>query len=432
MGLVDFWSLIIDNLARRKARVALTAVGVIIGTASVILLVSLGIGLQRDATERLGGGSNLTLIQVWPNFEGPPNADGSITPSQLLTDDTVAQILPMPGVAAVVPWDGFRGWGFLTVGRLEGGGGLYGYGTDDLADIGVKVEQGTSRLERGTIILGGMMAQNFYNPSKPMDGPVAPPDLLDKQITLVLVKWSEDGTEVRKKIPLRVAGILAAGMNDTDWSMYVNLDDMNRYNAWFNGGKPINHDKEGYNGVMVRATDIDVVVDLSDRIIDMGYQAWTMAEAVQSVSSFYTVMQVLLGSIGAIALLVAAIGIANTMAMAILERTREIGLMKAVGATNRDVLTVFLGEAAGIGFLGGVGGVVAGWALGQVLNVIALAYLAGQAASMGTPPPTTAVATPTWLPIFAVVFSTVIGFLSGLYPALNAATLAPVEALKYE
>lgn len=432
MSLLDFWSLIIDNLARRKARVALTAVGVVIGTASVILLVSLGIGLQKDATERLGGGSNLTLIQVWPNFEGPPNADGSITPSQLLTDDTIAQIMPLPGVAAVVPWDGFRGWGFISAGRLEGGGGLMGMGTSDLADVGAKVGQGASRLDRGTIILGGMVAQNFYDPRNPQGGPAEPPDLLDKQVTLVLVKWSEDGTEVRKKVPLRVVGILAAGMNDTDWSMYVNLDDMNRYNAWFNNGKPVNHDKEGYNGLTVRATDIDVVVDLSQRIIDMGYQAWTMAEAVQSVSSFYTVMQVLLGSIGAIALLVAAIGIANTMAMAILERTREIGLMKAVGATNRDVLTVFLGEAAGIGFLGGVGGVVVGWALGQVLNVVALAYLAGQAASMGTPPPTTAVATPSWLPIFAVVFATVIGFLSGLYPALNAATLAPVEALKYE
>jgi putative ABC transport system permease protein len=432
MGLLDFWSLIIDNLARRKVRVALTAVGVIIGTASVILLVSLGIGLQRDATERLGSGSNLTLIQVWPNWEGPPNADGSITPSKLLTDDTIAEILPLPAVAAVVPWDGFRGWGFVAAGRLEGGGAFYGYGTNDLADVGVKVEQGTSQLERGTIILGGMMAKNFYDPRKPQEGPVEIPDLLDKQVTLVLVKWSEDGTEVRKKVPLRVAGILAAGMNETDWSMYVNLDDMNRYNAWFNSGKPINHTKEGYNGITVRAAELSGVVGLAEQIVALGYQAWTMAEAVQNANSFYTTMQILLGSIGAISLLVAAIGIANTMAMAILERTREIGLMKAVGATNRDVLTVFLGEAAGIGFLGGLGGVVAGWALGQVLNVIATAYLAGQAATMGTPPPTSAVYTPAWLPVFVLVFATVIGFLSGLYPALNAATMAPVTALKYE
>jgi putative ABC transport system permease protein len=432
MGLFDFWSLIVDNLTRRKARVALTAVGVIIGTASVILLVSLGIGLQRDATERLGGGSNLTLIQVWPNWEGPPNADGSITPSKVLTADTISEILPLPGVAAVVPWDGFRGWGFLNFGRLEGGGGLMGYGTTDLADIGVKVDRGSSQLEHGTIILGGMVAQNFYDPRQPQAGPAEPPDLLDKQVTLILVKWSEDGTEVRKKVPLRVAGILTAGMNETDWNMFVNLDDMNRYNTWFHNGKPINHDEEGYNGIIVRAADISGVVALSEQIIELGYQAWTMAEAVQSVSSFYTVMQVVLGSIGAIALLVAAIGIANTMTMAILERTREIGLMKAVGATNRDVLTVFLGEAAGIGFVGGLGGVIVGWALGEVLNVVALAYLAGQAATSGTPPPTTAVYTPTWLPLFALAFATVIGFLSGLYPALNAATLPPVIALKYE
>ncbi|MCZ7669862.1 MAG: ABC transporter permease [Chloroflexi bacterium] len=98
-------------------------------------------------------------------------------------------------------------------------------------------------------------------------------------------------------------------------------------------------------------------------------------------------LQVVFGGVGAIALLVAAIGIANTMAMAILERTREIGLMKAVGATNRHVLSVFLGESAGIGFLGGLGGVALGWGLAQVLNVFAIAYLAAQAAQTGGPPP---------------------------------------------
>jgi len=118
--------------------------------------------------------------------------------------------------------------------------------------------------------------------------------------------------------------------------------------------------------------------------------------------------------------------------MAILERTREIGLMKAVGATNRDVLSVFLGEAGGIGFIGGVGGGALGWSAGQVINVLALAYLAQQAAQNGGPPPTVAVFTPLWLPIFVLIFATIIGLVSGLYPALRAATLIPVLALKYE
>jgi putative ABC transport system permease protein len=118
--------------------------------------------------------------------------------------------------------------------------------------------------------------------------------------------------------------------------------------------------------------------------------------------------------------------------MAILERTREIGLMKAVGATNRDVLSVFLGEAAGIGFLGGLGGVALGWSAGQVINVLALSYLAGQAAQNGGPPSSVAVYTPLWLPLFSLAFATLIGLISGLYPALRAATLVPVTALKYE
>jgi ABC-type antimicrobial peptide transport system permease subunit len=153
---------------------------------------------------------------------------------------------------------------------------------------------------------------------------------------------------------------------------------------------------------------------------------------VQGINNFYKILQVVLGGVGAIALLVAAIGIANTMAMSILERTREIGLMKAVGATNRDVLAIFLGEAAGIGFIGGLGGVLIGWLAGQALNVVAVVYLAQQAAEQGGLPPSVAVYTPLWLPIFVLLFSIFIGMISGLYPALRAATMIPVQALKYE
>ena len=171
---------------------------------------------------------------------------------------------------------------------------------------------------------------------------------------------------------------------------------------------------------------------VADQITQAGFQAFTFQSFVEGINSFYQILQVIFGGVGAIALLVAAIGIANTMTMSILERTREIGLMKAVGATNRDVLAIFLGEASGIGFLGGLGGVAIGWLAGQAINVIAIVYLAGQASQQGGVPPSVAVYTPAWLPIFALVFSTFIGMLSGLYPALRAATMIPVLALKYE
>jgi putative ABC transport system permease protein len=287
-------------------------------------------------------------------------------------------------------------------------------------------------MERGEIIIGPMVAQNFYNPrQRPGDEIPPPPDLMGQTLALVLIKWDPNtGLETRKVVQVKVVGILTSN-GRTDWDMYMRLDELTAYNEWAMGRR-INRDRDGYPQAVVRVEDIDDAVEVRDAIIALGFQAQTPQEFVQGINSFFVVLQVVFGGVGAIALLVAAIGIANTMAMAILERTREIGLMKAVGATNRDVLSVFLGEAAGIGALGGFFGVVVGWSLGQIINVLALSYLAGQAVQTGGPPPTIAVFTPVWLPIFALIFATIMGLLSGLYPALRAATLIPVTALKYE
>ncbi len=436
MSFFDLLSLILDNLGRRKARVALTAIGVIIGTAAVVVLVSLAIGLQRSATSQLYGIGDLSLIQVYPNYEGEaPMKGGSGQASNiaLVTDDTLRELAALPGVAAVIPRDYLQGQGMVTYDRLETWANLTGIGARDLSEMGLTAAQGELKLERGTAVIGSMVAMNFYDPNyRPGQEMPEPPELMGQQVKLVLSKWDQDGVEIRKTVSLRVAGVIAETSGEADWSIYMPLNDVTSYNEWFSG-KRINRRRDGYNMATVRVEDVQQVLDITQQITDLGYQAYTPQSYVQGINSFFLVLQVVFGGVGAIALLVAAIGIANTMTMAILERTREIGLMKAVGATNRDVLSVFLGEAAGIGFLGGVGGVILGWTAGQIINVLALSYLAGQAAETGGAPPTnSAVFTPLWLPIFALVFATLIGVVSGLYPALRAATLAPVNAIKYE
>lgn len=439
MNIFDLLSLILDNLSRRKARVGLTAVGVVIGTAAVVLLVSLGVGLQRNAAEQLGGIGDLTTIQVYPNFGeggpvaiGRPGDPGTAGEQQLLTDQTIAAIQAIPGVSAVIPQDYFQGGATMYAGTLEGYSSLIGIGTADLSSLGLEPQGGTLALERGTVIVGAMVPMNFYNPHpRPGQETPPPPDLVDQQLKITLIKWSQDGTEIRKTIRVRVAGIAAEARTEADWSVYMPIDELTGYNGWVLGRR-IDRKRDGYPTIVVKVNDIDQVIDVTDQITALGYQAFTPQSFVQGINSFFIILQIIFGGVGAIALLVAAIGIANTMAMAILERTREIGLMKAVGATNRQVLSVFLGEAAGIGFLGGAGGVLLGWSLAQVLNVLALAYFAGQSVETGAPPPTVAVYTPLWLPIFSLVFATFVGLLSGLYPALRAATLAPVTALKYE
>ena len=309
---------------------------------------------------------------------------------------------------------------------------LIGVGIQDLSALGLEAQAGSLALERGTVVVGAMVANNFYDPRlRPGQEPPLPPDLMGANLKLVLMKWTQDGTEVRKTVPIRVGGVIAESRGESDWSIYISLDELTAFNEW-GTGRRINRNRDGYNMAVVKVDDVSQVLDVTDQITGMGYMAYTPQSFVQGINSFYVVLQVIFGGVGAIALLVAAIGIANTMAMAILERTREIGLMKAIGATNRDVLSVFLGEAAGIGFIGGLGGVLLGWSGGQVINVVAMAYLAGQASQTGGLPPSVAVYTPMWLPIFSLIFATLIGLISGLYPALRAATLIPVNALKYE
>jgi putative ABC transport system permease protein len=445
MKLLDLVRLIFGNLSRRKARVALTAIGVVIGTAAVVILVSLAIGLQRNANEQLYGIGDLTQIQVSPAYEmmeggggmvvsvgGGMGRPGEPQAARLLTNPALDELRAIPGVASVIPREYLMTGVLIKYQKLEGGGGIIGVDTPDLASLGLEALQGETVLGRNTVVIGAMVANNFYNPrQRPGEEPPPPPDLYGQQLQLILIKWDEQGNEIRKNISVRVSGVLKETRGESDWTMYLPLDQIKSLNEWAQGRR-INYNKEGYSQVVVKVENVEQVLDISEQITELGFQAFTPQSFVQGINNFYVILQFIFGGVGAIALLVAAIGIANTMAMSILERTREIGLMKAVGATNRDVLAIFLGEAAGIGFLGGLGGVIIGWLAGQGLNVLALVYLANQAGQQGGAPPSIAVYTPFWLPLFALIFATIMGMISGLYPALRAATMIPVMALKYE
>ncbi len=444
MGFLDLVFLIFGNLGRRKARVALTAIGVIIGTAAIVVLVSLGIGLQRNAAQQLTGMGDLTQIQVMPNYGDGGMVKGGMAVSvggggggvpsttKLITNDSLTELAGVPGVVAVIPRDWLMGPAMIKYNQLEAGMGVVGMGVKDLSELGMKASAGSLVLEKGSMVIGAMIPKNFYDPHQRPGQPMPePPNLLDQTVKLVLIKYDQEGKEIRKTVSMRVAGIIAESSGESDYSMYISLDEMNTFNEWMTGRR-INRHRDGYNQVVVKVDDIKNVLDAVETIKTLGYQAYTPQTYVQGVNGFYVVLQVIFGGVGAISLLVAAIGIANTMAMAILERTREIGLMKAIGATNRDVLSVFLGEAAGIGLVGGAGGVLLGWSAGQIINVLAITYLSQQAAQQGGLPPSLAVYTPIWLMTFALLFATLMGLLSGLYPALRAATMVPVTALKYE
>jgi putative ABC transport system permease protein len=159
----------------------------------------------------------------------------------------------------------------------------------------------------------------------------------------------------------------------------------------------------------------------------MGFSTFSILDATRSLRRFFAVLDLFLGIFGSLALAVAALGIVNTLVMAILERRREIGIMKAIGASDGDVKKLFLAEAAVMGLVGGMLGVVLGWAMGRLINAGTNVYLHRQ-----NLPSEELWAVPWWLLAGAIAFAIVISMISGLYPAARAARLDPVQALHYE
>jgi putative ABC transport system permease protein len=182
-----------------------------------------------------------------------------------------------------------------------------------------------------------------------------------------------------------------------------------------------------YSSISVRVGDPTQVLPVENAVKKMGFNTFSILDATRSLRQFFAVLDLFLGIFGSLALAVASIGIVNTLVMAILERRREIGIMKAIGASDADVRTLFFAEAGAMGALGGIVGVALGWAIGQAINWGTNIYLRRQAL-----PPEHFWSVPWWLVAGAIVFAFIVSLVSGLYPAGRAARLDPVQALRYE
>lgn len=413
----------IHNLLRARSRLLMTAGGVMIGTTAVVLLIALTIGLQAAAEAGIGEDSSLTQITIYAGFRRDST-------SPTLNLDAVAELEALDDVAAVIPLFSLSGFAELRSGDLRGAAQVYGIYPDDLADLGVEAAQGDLLLDAlnpyGAVV-GGSVSSNFVDEDADTFASVTV-DLMatDPDLTVYGFQGS------LRKVSMEITGILETGSN-FDSYIFFPMDTVIRLNDRVTGEDTDPEDVE-FDTIIVQASGRETAAAVLEAITDLGYNATGSGSYLEQLNGFFGTLRLVLGGVGGVAMLVAAFGVANTMTMAILERTQEIGLMKAVGATDRDVLTIFLIEAGLVGLLGGAAGLGISYLLQNLANRLLGDLSASGGLSFFSMDISGAngnfVSIPPELALFAVGMATVIGVIAGAYPAWRAARIVPVIALK--
>ena len=451
----DLSELAVRNLREAVLRNSLTTLGVAVGVASLVAMLSLGVGLQTLASQRLtrSGLFDAVFVTSQRNFRGPrPPAPTDSAPkkeSRFLDEDARQQLSKLSNVTEVYPQ--IR---FVTEIRYAGK-------SETTSVLGLPDSS------RSSGAFEGMKGAFFSSPTaneailqidfaKVLSD--QPPSLIGKELTLryaeraALSKAADDDEAlldammgagkpggisiVPREKTLRIVGVIesdpSAGIGGFGGArVYLPLKTAEQLHVAqpddlqaFLSGNPA---KPSYMALTVRVRSPKDVLQVEDSIKQMGFATFSLLDATKSLRLVFTVFDLFLGLFGSLALTVASLGIINTLVMAILERRREIGILKALGATDRDVRSLFFAEAGAMGLFGGFFGVALGWLIGSALTWGTTIYLRRQ-----NLPGVKISYIPWWLALGAIIFAIIVSLVAALYPASRAARLNPVDALRYE
>ncbi len=421
MNSSDIVSFVLVNLKRMKLRVSLTVLGVIVGTTAIVAMVALGVGMQQSLIRQFNSLGNVNELMVSANRPSANPFEGQVK-NVRIDDKLIKEISRINGVKSVVP--------MINIGNV-----LVKIQSHKASNVVIQgfSKKETPKISRGSlpkrdddkaIILSNKFGESFDDKT-----PLSTGDLLGKQALLKVSRTLDDGSEEVRQIRVRVVAIAEEKGSKADYSnAYIPIGLAKEIWLW-QENKPNLIKRQGYSSLVVTVNSPDYADSVLKKLEAKKLTVFSMKQVLDSIQTSFKVIQAVLGAIGSVALLVASIGIINTMIMSIYERTREIGIMKAVGASNKDIIKIFLGEAGFIGLAGGIGGTFLGWILSKVLSALAAFYLSSSGGGNGSP---ISFIVPLWLAVFAVAFATSVGLIAGIYPALRAARLNPLVALRHE
>lgn len=417
----DLIDMAVRNLWKRKLRTFLTVLGVIIGTASIVVMVSVGIGMNESFRQQVEQIGSLSVISVYNYSYGGGN-------DKTLDLKAIDEIRKIDGVEAASPIKS----AYYTIidGKYVCNISIRGIDPSIMEKLGYKISEGRN-LKVGdsmALVLGGSAKSEFYNPKQSIqnrwngENTIEIDPLNDKfKLTYDTSYGSKGYDKSIKPEKINVVGVTDENSSDS-WYSYMPIKDVEKMEAARMKKNKEKSQKKGYEEAVVKVENMNDVERVQQEIRDMGFEASSLTEYLNSMQEQSRMLQMVLGAIGAISLIVAAIGIANTMVMAIYERTKEIGVMKVIGASVRDIRMLFLTEASFIGFMGGVVGIIISLAISKVINIVA--FNMGQEYNISV--------IPFYLAFAAVFFATLMGTAAGFMPAVRATKLSALAAIKTE
>jgi putative ABC transport system permease protein len=407
-------------LSHSKLRSWLTIIGIVIGIAAVVSIISVSQGAQQNLEARFGQ-LGADIITVSPGharaggFRGPEGGGGgnggATSEQKNLTSKDVLALKSVPNVKFVMGSISATG----TIGYLgeTGDVSVTGVDTDTWKEVTSDTIEYGRYLTKGDMysaVLGYRRANTFFKKQVQINRQIT----IEGRIFKVVGIFAEGENDNAVIIPIEAArAVLEDAAGDKLSSITVKVDDVNLVDTTLN------------------ATEKKLMLSrgiLNDAKKD--FSVSSVKELQQTISQTLNTMAIFLGAIAAISLIVGGIGISNTMFTSVLEKTKEIGIMKAIGAKNRDIMLIFLLNSGMIGFIGGIGGVIVGTVASGYISILVSGTEGGGGGGLGRMLGSTAI-TPQLL-IFAFAFSIIIGMIAGAIPAYRASRLKPVDALRYE
>ncbi len=458
----DLTELAVRNLREAVLRNSLTTLGVAVGVASLVAMLSLGVGLQTLASQKLNKSGLFDAVFVTARRGrdaggpggGPPRNEAKKPgakrePAKPLDDNARQDFAKLTNVTEVYPQ--IR---FFTDVKYAGAS----YTTNVLGLPDSAKSTGSFDAMTGKYFSFPTAEEAILQAEFAKEITTDTPSLIGKDITLRYAERQQTNTDIanEKDIDKQMDEMMSGGISIVTREKKLRIvgvteGDPSAGVGGFGGGRvfiPLRvaenlhvaqagdvqdfvrsggSNKPTYMALTVRVKSPKDVSKVEDAIKNLGYSTFSLLDAARGLRLVFTVFDLFLGLFGSLALTVASLGIINTLVMAILERRREIGVLKALGATDTDIRSLFFAEAGAMGLFGGIFGVTLGWLIGQALTWGTTIYLKRQDL-----PGVKISYVPWWLATLAIIFAIGVSLAAGLYPASRAAKLNPVEALRYE